>query len=86
MEALKGETDALSQELETLKKRGFFRLVVNGEMIDLPDGGVDQCAIQVKEDGLTIQRKHENDLFYPSDTGWNFKASAVNRCSGSHGW
>ncbi len=29
------EGKTVAQELETLKKRGFFRLVVNGEMIDL---------------------------------------------------
>jgi excinuclease ABC subunit A len=36
------EGKTIAQELETLKKRGFFRIIVNGELIDLNDPAMDE--------------------------------------------
>lgn len=49
---------SVKEELQALKKRGFFRIVVNGEMIDLNEQefkGKDKKAIQVLVDRLVVR-------------------------------
>jgi excinuclease ABC subunit A len=50
---------SVKEELQALKKRGFFRIVVNGEMIDLNEQefkGKDKKAIHVLVDRLVLRR------------------------------
>lgn len=50
---------SVKEELQALKKRGFFRIVVNGEMIDLNEQefkGKDKKAIFVLVDRLVLRR------------------------------
>lgn len=55
---------SVKEELQALKKRGFFRIVVNGEVIDLNEQefkGKDKKAIHVLVDRLVL-RKEDRDV------------------------
>lgn len=59
------EGKSVAQELETLKKRGFFRIVVNGELIDLNEksyGGKSKKDLFVLVDRYVLRKEEKQSL------------------------